>query len=423
MRLIVIISLLFLTHQIQSQWIVNPSGVTGNLRQIAFYNQNTGWIAGDGGTVLKTTNGGTLWFPLNTGISQDLYAITCSDSLTVIACGTGGMIIRSTNSGADWTMGASGTGSTLRSIAWDPYYTNFKAAGDNGVILLSTNNGSTWSPQASSTSSRLNYIIYFSGYSSGYGSEVMGDNGVKKYYSSNQWLTDGGFPASSDNLLAGVRVSRALFSPFAIMCSESGNIYKRRGIPGTANWILRSTGVSTPLRSIADGNFSLNSYGNAGKYLWAVGDNGVIRYSADTGNTWQAQLSGVVVRLNSILMLDSLRGFIAGDGGLIMRTFTGGTIGVQQISSVVPKEFSLRQNYPNPFNPVTSIEFSLPVSSYVRLAIYDAAGREVETLVNGQIFAGVFKTEWNAADSPSGIYFYKFSVNGETETRKMILVK
>jgi photosystem II stability/assembly factor-like uncharacterized protein len=427
MKLLIIFSLCLVTLQIQSQWTTRSSGVTANLRQVIFYNQNTGWAAGDAGTILKTTNAGINWATMVSGTAQNLYSVTYRDSLVIVACGSAGTIIRSTNGGSSWLPAVSGTTSTLRSVAAYSFSNEFKAVGDNGVILSSSNSGLTWSSEISNTASQLNFVIYFSNVQSGYSAEVMGNSGTKLIKPSVSWITDAGFTAASENLLGGAGASRFQVGggSLAFMCSESGMIYKRRfgGGGGMVPWVQINSGVSTPLRSINEGNVSRGAYGNLGKYLWAVGDNGVIRYSADTGSTWQGQISGVGVTLNSVFMIDSLRGSIVGDGGTILQTNNGGVIGIQTISSNVPEGFSLSLNYPNPFNPVTNIEFAVPKPSFVRLVVYDIAGCEVETLVNQSMNAGRFKADWNASRYSSGIYFYTIITTDYRETKKMVLVK
>jgi hypothetical protein len=111
-------------------------------------------------------------------------------------------------------------------------------------------------------------------------------------------------------------------------------------------------------------------------------------------------------------------------------------IGVQQISTGIPKSFSLQQNYPNPFNPETKIKFNIPVAFDLRLdnvslKIYDALGREIETLVNENLKPGSYEVSWNASAYPSGVYFYRLVVGDNTnnggydysESKKMVLVK
>jgi hypothetical protein len=91
---------------------------------------------------------------------------------------------------------------------------------------------------------------------------------------------------------------------------------------------------------------------------------------------------------------------------------------------VVPKVFALDQNYPNPFNPSTTIGFTLQTTGLTTLKIYDAIGREVATLVNENLDAGVYHQKtFDAAKLSSGIYFARLTSSGNTQMRKLVLMK
>jgi hypothetical protein len=96
---------------------------------------------------------------------------------------------------------------------------------------------------------------------------------------------------------------------------------------------------------------------------------------------------------------------------------------VKEVGGVVPTSFAVGQNYPNPFNPTTNIKFELPKNSFVTLKVYDLLGQEVVTLVNEQLPAGSFITNFNAANFSSGTYVYRMTANGVVQTRKMTLMK
>jgi hypothetical protein len=99
-------------------------------------------------------------------------------------------------------------------------------------------------------------------------------------------------------------------------------------------------------------------------------------------------------------------------------------VGITPVSSEIPESFTLEQNYPNPFNPTTKIRFSLPAGSFAKIVVYDALGREAESLLSEQLNAGTYEAVWNGVNLPSGVYFYKFMTSsGYTETKKMMLVK
>ncbi len=86
-------------------------------------------------------------------------------------------------------------------------------------------------------------------------------------------------------------------------------------------------------------------------------------------------------------------------------------------------DFNLHQNYPNPFNPVTNISFDLKENSFVNLKIYDAAGKEIQTLVNSRLNAGQHSYNWNADKFSSGVYFYKITAGSFSDIKKMLYIK
>jgi len=88
-----------------------------------------------------------------------------------------------------------------------------------------------------------------------------------------------------------------------------------------------------------------------------------------------------------------------------------------------PIRFSLSQNYPNPFNPTTTIRFSLPHREHVTLKIFDVLGREVATLVNGELNAGEHSVVFDAKDLPSGMYFFRLTTPTFSQTKSMEVLK
>ena len=99
------------------------------------------------------------------------------------------------------------------------------------------------------------------------------------------------------------------------------------------------------------------------------------------------------------------------------------TIGINQLSSLVPEKYNLFQNYPNPFNPSTNIKFDIVKLGAVKIVIYDALGRESEVLVNEVLSPGSYNADFNAANLPSGIYYYKIITADFSDVKKMLLIK
>ena len=96
---------------------------------------------------------------------------------------------------------------------------------------------------------------------------------------------------------------------------------------------------------------------------------------------------------------------------------------VENQPSSVPSRYVLENNYPNPFNPSTIIQFDLPVSSQVRLDIYNVLGQKVAELVNQQLTAGHYNIKFNAVNLSSGVYLYRIEAGNFVSTKKMILSK
>lgn len=100
--------------------------------------------------------------------------------------------------------------------------------------------------------------------------------------------------------------------------------------------------------------------------------------------------------------------------------------GVTSVSEAgtAPHEFTLDQNYPNPFNPETRIQFSVPAAGQTSLQVFNTLGQLVVTLFEGIAEPGrIYTQTFNAAGLTSGVYFYRLQNNGQSSTRKLVLMK
>ena len=89
----------------------------------------------------------------------------------------------------------------------------------------------------------------------------------------------------------------------------------------------------------------------------------------------------------------------------------------------IASSYELGQNYPNPFNPITHIRFNIPETGNTKLTVFNMMGETVANLVNGVVSAGGHTVSWNAANMPTGVYFYRLESGNFTQTRKLLLVK
>ena len=84
---------------------------------------------------------------------------------------------------------------------------------------------------------------------------------------------------------------------------------------------------------------------------------------------------------------------------------------------------ALAQNAPNPFNPQTEIAFRLDRDAHTVLRVYDARGRAVATLVEGDMAAGDHTVRFDGKGLASGLYVYRLEIDGVAQARKMMLVR
>jgi hypothetical protein len=90
--------------------------------------------------------------------------------------------------------------------------------------------------------------------------------------------------------------------------------------------------------------------------------------------------------------------------------------------NLTPTTFSLAQNYPNPFNAKTSFAFTIETEADVAIGIFNLTGQKVADL-SGHFNAGENLVSWDASDVASGVYFYRLSVDDNSRTMKMVLLK
>ena len=96
---------------------------------------------------------------------------------------------------------------------------------------------------------------------------------------------------------------------------------------------------------------------------------------------------------------------------------------VGQLTGHTPEAFWLTQNYPNPFNPATTVSFSIPRSAFVSITISNTIGQAVTTLVSEEMPPGIYSTNWNARNAPSGVYFCTLRAGDLVSTKKVMLLR
>jgi len=407
----------FLFFLFSIQYLYSQSGwfdlnLPGNYICMYFISDQTGWAAGDGGKILKTTNGGNNWTEQAVFSEYTLNSIHFPNSMTgyvagTHCCGFPAPILKTTNGGLNWIEQTSNTTFRLSSVFFTSPNTGW-SVGDSSIIVRTTNGGSNWLIVPFSYYENFS-CVQFANLLTGW---IVGGSTVLK-------TTNGG--ANWITLIPSLQNSVFLEARFPTLSTGymvGGDLYNGMG------FVLKSTNGGGSWDSLISANhyFLYLSFVNENTG-WVCGMDGNILRTTDGGRNWDSQSIGQPTAwLHSIQFINSSTGWVTGSIS-IFKTTTGGVIGITPISGEVPNTYHLSQNYPNPFNPSTIIEFSLPKDAMVKIILFDILGREVQTLADEFKKAGFYKLEFYGNSLTSGTYFYRLQANEFTETKKMVLIK
>ena len=194
---------------------------------------------------------------------------------------------------------------------------------------------------------------------------------------------------------------------------------------------LRVVSVANPLLPAIVGSLPINSpasFGASidvdGDHVYFSGTDGFVRVADVSDPANPIELGNLALGNINDLHIASPYAWAWG-GYTIMKLYfdTSTDVGPAARAPLV-----LGQNYPNPFNPSTSIAFELPSVSHALVEIFDARGSRVRTLVDDTMNAGPHTVEWNGRDDhggvvSSGVYFYRLTAGGRTQSKKMVVLK
>jgi len=415
---LVIVLILSIIPMASAQWITQNSGTTWSLLSVHFLNSDTGYVCGECGTILKTTDGGANWQSLSSGVFNMFEAIFFTDANTGYVFGTAGLILKTTDAGNSWSnLNFSGNVSLFSSAHFTNERTGYavghEMVGSNmkARIAKTTDAGISWTIQAFDSITNLN-SIYFPDAKTGYivgNTNYVGGTILKTTDGGNSWYSQ----------VSGTRQSLAsvYFTNANTGYAVGETILKTTN--GGTDWIALNPETNGWFYSIHFPGAS-TGYAVSG---WP-GDGGIFK-TTNAGESWSFQDPGTTESLNKVFFVDDNIGYIVGDRGVILKTVNGGGVtSIKEKKDIIPGAFRLGQNYPNPFNSSTTIQFSLPKLSFAILKVYNALGKEVATLVSKNMEAGTHQVEWDASGLSSGAYFYKLQAGSDLiERKKMLLLR
>jgi len=226
-----------------------------------------------------------------------------------------------------------------------------------------------------------------------------------------------------------------LFVHFVWSDNRDGNneIYYKRSTDGGVTWIVDTRLTFDPNISTYP---SIVVSGSNVHIVWS--DNRDVfpdifyKFSTDGGLNWSPDTNLTNFPTNSLRPAISISNSVLhvvwsddrnGNLEIYYKRNPTGNVGIQNINSEIPIEYKLFQNYPNPFNPTSNIRYAIPKSGFVKLIVFDALGRQLETLVNESQKAGTYEVSFDGTKYPSGVYFYRIIAKDYVKTQRMVLVK
>ncbi len=405
---------------INAQWTLYNTGVPYSLFAVDFSpaDENLGIAVGQGGTIIKTTDGGDEWIPVFAQVDIWLNDIKWQNTTTVWAAGMGGVILKSDDAGWNWSVVRpfSTPDHTIRGIGI-PDGVNYVAfVGYAGTYFETFNGGATFT-QRYDIPYTMHSIDFAPDYALNGRAIISGTDGLvwNTTNSGATWVSrnSGRFDYLNDVVF--------IDNNIAMICGNNGTIIR------STNW-GRTWTANTQYLTVEHLR-SIDNWGSLGSgKITVCGDNGKIMTSNNDGLTFIDQLGGETRHLYGVSLRSANQGTVVGEignaaSGAMYVTMSNGFTDISQNGTGIPSKYKLEQNYPNPFNPSTKISFAMPKSGMAKLTVFDLTGKEVATLVNDRLSAGSYTYEFNASKLSSGVYFYRLITNDFVETKKMTLIK
>jgi photosystem II stability/assembly factor-like uncharacterized protein len=401
-------------------WIRQTSNLNIPFNRVYFTDTLNGWIAGDSGIILHTSNGGNQWIIQNTNTDFNIYDIRFLNSYTgwAIAFSIFGwpnsILLKTTNSGVNWTKYMFSDSLTYLFTIDFLNETTGWACGHLGVIFKTTNGGSNWFRQFDTSQFLYNSINRIKIYSE---RNVLACGGMVDL-SGVLWKL-----SNTGNFWSGQGVAGEPLYDIAFL--DSNNIFCVGGDIEYGMIIIKSTdsGFSweyNPVYFFGIGkSISFRTYNEAWVPLSFAR---TFAITTNTGSNWQEIPTPDTSTLSDIQFVDENHGWAVGLYGTIFK-YNKFVNEINIITDEIINNNILYQNFPNPFNASTTIEYNISKKSNVKIKLYNIEGKEIKLLFNNIQNPGIHKIKFSAENIPTGIYIYVIEANNDMQAKKMIILK
>lgn len=289
-------------------WAEQEAPTENKMLAVDFFNQNRGLIVGEKGQVYLTTNGGTSWQLQNLGTESALKKVKFINENRAYIVGEEGEVYRSSNGGQSWSKQQVNTTADLNSLYFVNSDTGYIAT-SAGQVLKTFNGGNAWSLGNTGESKILNDIYFVSG-KTGY---AVGEKGIilKTTNAAQSWIV---VNSGTERDLISVSFNKS--NPNAgVIVGNTGTLMR------TVNGGLTFDGININNSE----NYAAASFRTGSNVVFAVGTNGFVISSINSGGSWTLRLSGLEVDYTGTKFKTANLGYIIGKAGRFLVTSNGGT--------------------------------------------------------------------------------------------------
>lgn len=431
LRLIIPFLILFTSDrpaQAQDYWRPLEKTTTKNLNRLCFLDSLSGWVVGDSGTIIRTTNGGQSWVHQESGVTDDIIDIFMLNAnrgwalaLDLVGPTYGTTILTTTNSGANWQSKPFPV--EERFFYKVRFLDSLVGWMGGGSFVGTTNGGVSWFDATVDSSLWANHPVRnIKFFSPNYGYAIGGIHDISAVI----WrTTNGGGNWSPTEVGAEPLNDFHYFDSLNIMCIggdfEYGVSLVKSSDAGES-WEYVYLGIMGEGRAL--------SFRTSAEAWSAMGYSGTYMYTLDSGRTWSDIYTPDSSGVYDVVFTDERNGYMVGKRGTVLKYNPSVLNADERNFGGLPTSNTLYQNYPNPFNPVTIIGYDLPETSYATVTIYDVIGREMQSIDLGIQRAGAHQFPFAGNGLASGVYFYRLSArslvttgNSYVQTKKMMLLR
>ena len=351
------------------RWNVLTTGFNQNLNSVCAVSQLRAWAVGDLGLILNTSDAVT-WIAQTSGISNNLNSVYFSNLNTLVGwvVGDNGIILKTTNGGAIWNVVQSGVTVNLNSV----YFYNLSegfAVGDSGTILKSTDGGATWTPLVSGTTRSLTDVAM----TPSLDQEVVGEDITSQFNGSNT-----NFVTLNAPITVGDGRGTITNNPGDVLVTVNGNRVNVDTVVGATGQIVLALAPQACAAVKVTYSYRISNNIFRGN-VYVTGDVGTILYSGDVGATWIPLISNTAYELFGVGFGDLYNGWLVGANSIIRHTTDSGG-GVPGLDQLVTAEDESAQ-FVGSNNTINT--FNVPITTGTGQGIISNNPNDVTVTVNG----------------------------------------